>query len=258
MRYRASMTLDVNMFWHGPRLGLVHAACLRSFQRHGHRVVLHCYEPPKDLPDGVDLFDAADIMPLEGLLRNKETDSVALGADRYRYRMIAAGHGLYADCDMFCLRPISDAPYIFGKEQDNMVNCAFLKFPSNSDLAKALLAATHDPYFIPPWFKHHKQVKLKLKKKFGRPVQVGRHPWGVWGPQLLTYLVEKLGHLDKAAAIDRFYPVHPWQTSLLHDPGLRLSDIVTPRTEAVHLWHKMSAAKSPVRGSPLWEIINQD
>ncbi len=86
-------------------------------------------------------------------------------------------------------------------------------------------------------------------------MHVSSYDWGVWGPQLLTHYVGTLGLTDHVAPVDAYYPVHPWQTSLLRDPGLRLSDLVTPRTKAVHLWHKMLGAEEPPVGSPLHEVM---
>lgn len=249
------MSIDVNMFWHGHKLGVIHAACVRSFIRNGHTVIMHCYERPSDLPEGVRVFDAAKIMPFEELHPHYETGSVSLGTNRYRYRMIAEGFGLYSDCDMFCLRPITDARYILGKEQDNIINGAFLKFPPDSDLAHTLIEATQDYYFIPPWFRSSKKRRLSIRRKLGRGVHVGQHPWGVWGPQLLSHYVNELDLLPEVAPIDRYYPVHPWQTTLLSDPELCIADLVTPRTEAIHLWHKLLSSEAPPHGSPLWEMI---
>ena len=61
------MSIDVNMFWHGRQLGVIHSACVRSFLRHGHTVTMHCYERPNDLPEDVRVFDAGKIMPLSDL-----------------------------------------------------------------------------------------------------------------------------------------------------------------------------------------------
>lgn len=217
---------------------------------------MHCYDRPVDLPAGVHTFDASRLMPLSYLQAHKETGSIALGANRYRYRLIAEGFGLYADCDMFCLRQITDLPYIIGKEQDDVLNNAFLKYPINSDLAQALIDATQDYYFIPPWFRASKKRRLSIRRRLGQGVHVGEHPWGVWGPQLVSYFVKELGLWEEAAPIDRYYPVHPWQTTLLRDPDLSIYDLVTPRTEAIHLWHKMVGSDLPPKGSALWEVIN--
>lgn len=250
------MAIDVNMFWHGPRLGPMHGACVRSFLRHGHQVIMHCYERPEDLPDGVRVHDAAKIMPLADLYVHKKVGSVALDSDRYRYRLIAAGFGLYVDCDLFCLRPIQDADYIMGAEQDDTVNGAILKFPTDSALAEALISATDDSYFIPPWFRRSKRRRLHLLRMVGRGVHISKHRWGSWGPHLLSHAVNELKLWPEVSPIDRFYPVHPWQTSLLRDPELQLADLVTPRTDAIHLWHKMLTKEAPPPGSPLHEILN--
>lgn len=250
------MAIDVNMFWHGPELGPMHAACVRSFLRHGHRVIMHCYEPPRDLPDGVKLFDAAKIMPATELVQHKKSGSVALGSDRYRYRIIAAGLGLYADCDMFCLRPLTNSPYLFGVEQTGVASCGVLNFPPNSPLLKALIKATDDPYFIPPWLKSSERRRLQFRKMLGRGVHVSKQEWGVWGPRLLTFYVSELGLWSEAAPIDRYYPLHYGHVSLLRDPALRLADLITPRTDAVHLWHALLGDSTPPPGSPLHEIMN--
>jgi len=40
------------------------------------------------------------------------------------------------------------------------------------------------------------------------------------------------------------------------DPELNLSNLITPRTVAVHLWHEMLDRKPPPAGSPLHEIMS--
>ncbi|MFG1378095.1 hypothetical protein [Xanthobacter autotrophicus] len=135
----------------GDRLGPIHAACIRSFVRHGHDVVLHSYGRPVDTPDGVTLFDAAALMTQQELIRHRPTGSPALGANRYRYRLLKAGMGIYVDCDVFCLQPFPDEPYLFGLEQNGQVNNAVLAMPPDSKLLQDLVSATEDDYFIPPW-----------------------------------------------------------------------------------------------------------
>jgi hypothetical protein len=102
----------VNAIWIGPELGVVHVACLKSFLRHGHQVVLHCYEKPKDVPDGVELADASRLLPIKRIFYKNKNKSVAGFADLLRYELLGLGLGLYVDCDVFYLRPIEDADYI--------------------------------------------------------------------------------------------------------------------------------------------------
>lgn len=247
---------SVNMFWHGPRLGPVHAACLRSFLRHGHRVVLHGYAAPEDLPEGVERFDARQIMPLADLIANRETGSVALGTNRYRYRMLAAGMGPYVDCDMYCLQPVPTDAYVFGREDARAINNAFLNYPPDSALATALVAETATEFRIPDWLSRRRKALLRVRRALGLGVSVRDMPWGVWGPSLLTHWVHKLGLEHRAQPIDRFYPLHYLNVELLLEPGLRIEDLTTPRSVAIHLCHKLLDQRRPPPGSPLHGIID--
>ena len=140
----------INAIWIGPELGQVQAACLRSFLRHGHRVVLHCYERPKDTPAGVEIADATRLLPETRIIRHA-TGSLSLFADLLRYEILGAGMGLYVDCDVFCLRPIEDADYIFGLENSDRINSAVLKLPANCPVLAELRAIKNSPVFAPPW-----------------------------------------------------------------------------------------------------------
>ena len=245
----------VHFFWHGPRLGPVHAACLRSCLRQGHAAMLHCYAAPEDVPDGVVLRDARDIMPAADLLRHRASGSVALGADRFRYRLLAAGLGPYSDADMFFLRPLPATPYLFGLEDARTVNNAVLDAPPDSELVRRLCAATADRAFIPPWLPARRRWRMALLHRLGCGTPVDAQPWGVWGPRLLTPLVRELGLQQHAAPIDMFYPLHWSHAPLLRAPGLRLADLATPRSVAIHLCHHVADSQEPPPDSPLAEIL---
>ncbi|MFG1351225.1 hypothetical protein [Xanthobacter autotrophicus] len=239
----------------GDRLGPIHAACIRSFVRHGHDVVLHSYGRPVDTPDGVTLFDAAALMTQQELIRHRPTGSPALGANRYRYRLLKAGMGIYVDCDVFCLQPFPDEPYLFGLEQNGQVNNAVLAMPPDSKLLQDLVSATEDDYFIPPWVRRSDRRVWRLRKAMGFPRHVADQPWGTFGPQLVTYMIQKHHLMKMAQPIDIFYPLHHQQTSLLAQAGLRIADMVTPRTLGLHLYNHSLKGLEPVDGSPLHEVI---
>ncbi len=229
-------------------------ACMKSFMRHGHQVVLHCYDRPEDLPSDVDVFDAAKVMPRGEVLRHK-SGSLALGSDRYRYLMIEAGHGLYADCDMFCVGRIDDADYVFGKEHDAIINCAILHFPPGSELSKMLVELTSSRFNIPPFIPKSRQRSMRLKHLFGVRQSVETMEWGVWGPALLTYAIDVLGLRKFAAPYDVYYPLHWGRTELLYDPDLRLEDFMTHRTKAIHLTDSNRTEQCP-KGSVLDWMMN--
>lgn len=236
------MPATINAFWIGPELGNVHAACLRSFLRHGHRVVLHAYEPPRDMPDGVEHFDAARLMQPSEIRRHK-TGSLALASDIYRYRILAEGMGLYVDCDVFCLKPFPESEYLFGWESNDLIGSAVLGAPADSEMVRRCLAATRDPHFIPSWLSHRRQRMYRWRKRVGLPKPVTSMPWGAIGPGLVTQVVRDLGLMDAVMPVDAFYPVNYHASSLLCEPGLTIADISTSRSYAVHLYNFDAAAR---------------
>jgi hypothetical protein len=237
-------------------MGPVHTACVRSFLRVGHPVRLHCYDCPDDAPEGIELFDAARLMPVDQVVRNRQTGSVSLASNRYRYLLIEAGMGIYSDCDMFCVQPIEPSDYLIGREDKRRVNGAILSYPPSSKLSLLLLNATQDSFTIPPFLRSSKLRRSKVRQALGFPISAEDRPWGVWGPTLLTYAVEALKLNSHVAPVDRFYPIHPLHADLLFEPGLGLKDLITPRTQAVHLWHQVHAAREYPHGSAIWDVVS--
>jgi hypothetical protein len=252
----------INAIWIGPQLGQIHAACLRSFLRHGHRVVLHCYQAPADTPAGVELADARALLPECRVIRHRTSGSLALTSDLLRYEILKAGLGIYADCDVFCLRPIEDADYIFGREgtfKGKQLATAVLKLPPDSPTLTALCAIKDTPDFAPPWEKPAKPRRLAWLRGTAPAPSLEDLPWASIGPHALSYYAEQHGIADRAAPIDRFYPV-PWmQLELLFDPGLSLQELVTHRSDTVHLYNSTLTRRARAdipEGSPIWEMVH--
>jgi hypothetical protein len=121
------MTLPVvNAIWIGKAMGPAHAACLSSFLRTDHQVVLHTYGEVADAPFGVRYADANSLMQEDQLIRHNATGSFSLVTNLMRYELLRRGLGLYVDCDVFCLRPMSDRESIFGWESRDYLNSAVL------------------------------------------------------------------------------------------------------------------------------------
>jgi hypothetical protein len=224
----------VNAIWIGPELGPLHTACLSSFLHHGHRVVLHCYECPKDAPRGVVIADANELLSKDRIIRHRKSGSPSLFTNFLRYEILGAN--LYVDCDVFCIRPIADADYIFGWESRGSINGAILKLPPDCPTLAALRAIKDTPNYLPPWEKRSKRRFAWLRGP-DRTVPLEDLPWGSVGPKALTYYA-KLHGIDRfASPIDRFYPVHWQHVGQFFDPALTLSDLTTYRTDALHLYY---------------------
>jgi len=251
----------VNALWIGPSLGPLHAACLRSFALAGHRVLLHCYDVPANVPPDIETFDASRLMPRERIVYYRSNGSPSLFSNLYRLKILEAGMGLYVDCDVFCLKAIPKQDYIFGYQANNELNGAVLKLPVGSATLLEALKMTEDPYYIAPWLSREKRLWYRSRKAIGLPAHISRYDWGLLGPKAITHLARTTGIMHHAAPIDVFYPVLHSQITMLLDPGLSLADIGTPRTLCIHLFDqilkKYMAGRPTPPGSPLGQMLER-
>lgn len=227
----------INAVWIGSRIGPIHGACLRSFLRHGHRTILHVYERPLDVPKGVEISDANELLPEASIVRYSRGGSPAIFADFLRYEILRKGLGLYVDCDVFCLSPIEDREHMFGWEGE-LVNNAVLKLPSDSPVLSSLCRLKDAHNFVPPWASAKRKAYYKWRSKLFLPVRMQDFPWGYTGPFALSWYLSENGLTNLAYPIDYFYPVHPRQTNMFLDPGLSIADLCTHRTQLIHLYHE--------------------
>ena len=86
----------LNSLWVGGDLTYVEQLSLLSAMAQGHQFKLHSYAPEKlgGVPRGVEVCDASDVMPKDMLISYAECENgVALGANLWRYHMLAQGLG---------------------------------------------------------------------------------------------------------------------------------------------------------------------
>lgn len=249
----------VNAVWIGASLGDLHAACLRSFVMAGHRMRLHCYDVPSNVPAGVETFDASRLMSRDQIVYYKSNGSPSLFSNLYRLKILEAGLGLYVDCDVFCLRPIPRRDYIFGYQASDQLNGAVLKLPAGSQTLLEMLKFAEDPYYIAPWLRRSKLARYKVRRFIGLPIHISNYGWGKLGPEALTFFARQAGTTHHAAPIDVFYPIHYQQVAMLLDPELSLSHIGTPRTLCIHLFdqtlRQQMAGHAIAPGSPLGQML---
>lgn len=207
-------------------------------------------------PEGVRLFDASKLMAENEIFAHKSTGSLSIASDVYRYRIQRESMGLYVDCDVYCVKPFIDREYIFSWESNKLINNAIIKFPQDSQLLKSMLKASEDRYFIPPWYTKKRQIKYHIRKKLGFPKHVADQHWGVIGPTLLTYHVQRLGLEDLTAAIDIYSPMFGLLNNVLFEEGLTVKDLITSRTQGLHLYNSGLKDREIKPNTPLYEIIN--
>lgn len=110
------MGYPIQCFWTGP-LSDLEIACLKSWVGHGHPVHLYTYDEFSGLPAGVEVMDAATILPEDEFeLFDGETPktvsadafSVMPFSDRFRFTLLRINGGLWMDLDIILVRPIPE------------------------------------------------------------------------------------------------------------------------------------------------------
>jgi hypothetical protein len=248
----------VSSFWWGEALGPLHRACLRSALRVGHDVRLYCYRAPRDVPRGVALLDAATILPETALLRHRETGSVALFSDRFRYALLRGGGGTWADADMYFLRPLPEGRgYLVGEQEAGVANGAVLKLPADSAVLADLNAIFEAPA-APFWLSRRARAGQAGRRRLGLASGPATMAWGTAGPHAITALLKRHGLWHVVLPAASFYPVDWREAEWLAEPGTRLADMTTADSVAVHLWSSRIAPllrRAPAAGSFLERLL---
>ena len=223
--------------WIGPSLGAVERACLKSVLRQGHALALYCYAPPAGVPDGVELRNAADILPESRIIRHK-TGSVALFANWFRYELQRRGLGTWLDTDAYLLKPLeSEKPYLLGEYEPGKINNGLIRIPAESPLLPPLIALFEETS-VPPWLPLRAKAAAWWRLRTTGRSGLSQMPWGVAGPQALTAVAIRHGLRHLAEPPEVLYPA-AWQNAdWVRDPAIRLEDVITDRTVSIHLWNE--------------------
>lgn len=224
------------MFWHGAPLSRVERLSMASFVANGHRVELHVYDDPQNLPKGVELIDAAQVLPGSAMFRHRRTGSLGPFADWFRYRLLHARGGIWADTDVVCLRPLDyDDPLVFGWENSEFINTAVLGLPAGHPLAAWMADACEEPNRIHPYDPWARRLRKFVRRRLLGNRRDGIR-WGEYGPKGFTHAVRHFDLLDRAKPIGHFYPVRcdQWQRLFEAAPFAFNAD-----SRTVHLWHAM-------------------
>ena len=225
-----------NTLWIGT-LGAIERACLRSVVRQGHPVTLYAYRELDGVPEGVELRDAAEILPESAIIRHRR-GSVALFANRFRYELQRRAKGIWIDTDQYLLAPIpAGEGHLFGWQEPGYLAIGVLRLPASSPLLPELLALFDHPV-VPPWLPWRSWIAAQLRRAATGRVSLATLPWGSAGPNAVTALARKHGLLDQAVPRETFYPVHYEEAGWLRDPRIALEAVIAPESVGIHLWNE--------------------
>ena len=231
----------IQMFWHGPALSRIEQLSMTSFLRNGHPVHLYVYEEPTGVPEGVRVMSAADILPRSELFLHRKRQSVAHFADWFRYRLLFARGGLWADTDMVCLQPFDySSPVVFAWQDDHFLNNAVLGLPPGDALAEWLANSCEHPNRMLPY----DDLGTRLTKLKRRLKGLGRESvrWGDTGPYGLTSAARHLGYTEHALPKWHFYPIRYEDHRVLFQSPPPGENMTFADSRAVHLWNQLIEA----------------
>ena len=190
---------------------------MRSFLAHGHPYHLYAYDAIDNVPAGVDVRDAREILPDSAIFRYSEFDSVAGFSNFFRYKLLLDRGGWWVDTDLVCLRPFPLDPIVISAQLNYACtaeepNCGAVKFPAGAEFAARAWAVCQS-----------KDTKLLR--------------WGETGPELTRRILAELNLLDCVRPAIAFCPIAFRKWQVLLEPGLnwRLGEA----TFAVHLWNEL-------------------
>lgn len=234
------MLPDVHMFWHGSPLSRLERLCLSSFVAHGHRVLLNVYDEPANVPSGVTLADAAEILPRERLFKHARSGSFAMFADGFRYRLLLERGGLWVDTDVVCLKPFDFAtPEIYAWQDERVINNAVLGLPKGHRLAQWMNDVCEQPNRALP-YDSIKMRRRKLIRQWLPGNSRRRLDWGETGPNGLTAAAQQLHCTGAALPFWHFYAISYSNWHTVFDSSLRDNPGLIAGSHGLHLWNEMS------------------
>ena len=207
------------LFWFGDYLPPYQRLAMKSFVDFGHKYVLYAYKK-FDVPAGVELRDASDILPesrlfFYGARADVGRGSVAGFSNLFRYHLLYRKGNWWVDADVVCLSATAPAADIFmGWEYEHLIGNAILKFPDQHEFVRKLRDSAEDA-----------GVDLA---------------WGATGPNLLTRLAKEHDLLNFVCPQPLGYPVQSMDA--LHILIPTRCDEVRERIDGkpfLHMWNEI-------------------
>lgn len=234
----------IKSLWIG-RLTRIEKICLKSLMYHGHKVELYVYDDITDVPDGVTVKDANEVLDQSKVFVYGEKigagrGSVAGFANHFRYKMLYnSENAFWVDMDVLCLKPFEfNKDLVFGWQDEYYINNAVIGTRKlNHNLFNELITYCENPFKLQHW----DGWKLSLRKLLNSAIRKNgtEHiPWGLTGPKALTGYVNKHGLERYSVSKHIFYPIklYDWK-KIFFEPAKKVEPLISD-SYAIHLWHE--------------------
>jgi hypothetical protein len=204
-------------FWAGRRISGFEASCMASFVRHGYRLLAYSYDTIENLPEGVELADAAAIAAPDNQQRFliRGAPNLSHFSDLFRYRLFSLTPHIWVDADMMMVRPLPAGEWhkLVAREDKRTICGAIMRLDPRSPQLDELIRRTE---------------ALRDRDLF----------WGATGPQLLTATFSHDDVLGGSHPPELFFPVHYNDFWMAFLPEYREAcERMCAEASTVHLWN---------------------
>ena len=253
-------------FWHGP-MSWLEALSIASFRRHGHAVEVYSFDPIDNLPAGAVQRDAAEVLPRDKLVFYKGKGTPGVFSDYFRMMVLRQGRGIYADLDVYCVRPIAGPPdYLMAYERPGSINGAVLHIPADAPLLTDLLSIFTDPArpLLEPHLPLFRRLEVAARRLLGETIAPEDMQYGATGPMALTHYMRQRGLQHLVRPSSALYPIPYEGIPALMLAGSSIDAAIQPDTLAVHLWRSQLTRRGranmplPEQGSALWTLCERE
>ena len=184
-----------------------------SFRDAGHHVKLYTYNSVKNIPNGIEVADANEILPGCEIIKFKRKNhrlrgSLTAHSDKFRYLMLnQCERTIWADADAYCIKrflPINS--YFFAWDRLGLVANGVLALPKGSPTLNSLIELTLNEYEAPKWLSFRRRLTIKALNLVSDKVRPVERYYGHWGPAALTHYLQESGEIRYAMPFDVLYP----------------------------------------------------
>ncbi len=229
----------IQSLWIGTELSLLEKLSITSFIKNNHKYILYTYDKIINLPEGVIIKDANEIIAEKHIFKENKRGSYAIFADWFRWELLYKKGGFWVDTDVICVKPfIFDTDVVFGLESFEQAGTAVLGFPPNHFLTDFFRNICKKPNTILPY--DNSLVKsMKIFRKYTNNSK-GNVRWGeAGGPKGFSKALKHFNLFDTAKPFTFFYPIAYANYDSIFDRTLGNDLNLFSNTYSLHLWNEM-------------------